>query len=135
MNLVSCPLGGMPMCHGAGGLAAQYRFGARTGGSVIMLGIGKMALALLFGASLLVWLRAYPQSVLGVLLLFSGLELALVCRDQNQRVDFFVMALTAGVCFAVSMAVGFVVGWLLAGLLFWGVFRIEPPRENGVKNG
>ncbi|MCH7872119.1 MAG: putative sulfate/molybdate transporter [Planctomycetes bacterium] len=38
MNLICCPLGGMPMCHGAGGLAAQHRFGARTGGSVILLG-------------------------------------------------------------------------------------------------
>jgi MFS superfamily sulfate permease-like transporter len=135
MNLISCPLGGMPMCHGAGGLAAQYRFGARTGGSVMLLGAGKMALALLFGGSLLVWLRAYPQSVLGVLLLFSGLELALVCRDQGRRVDFFVMALTAGVCLAVNMAVGFVVGWVLAALLIWGVFRIEPPRDNNVRNG
>ena len=91
MNLVCCPLGGMPMCHGAGGLAAQHRFGARTGGSVILLGVVKVVLAVLFGSSLLVWLNAYPESVLGVLLLFGGLELAIVCRDQRRRVDFFVM--------------------------------------------
>jgi len=127
MNLICCPFGAMPMCHGAGGLAAQYRFGARTGGSVVMLGIAKMALALLLGGSLLAWLQQYPQSVLGVLLLFSGLELALVCRDQTQRVDFFVMVLTAGVCIAVNTAVGFVVGWVMAALLLWGVFRLEPP--------
>ena len=111
MNLISCPLGGMPMCHGAGGLAAQYRFGARTGGSVIMLGTVKILLAVLFGGSLLLWLQSYPKSVLGVLLLFSGLELALVCRDQSKRVDFFVMLITAGACMAISTAVGFVVGW------------------------
>ena len=57
MNLVCCPLGAMPMCHGSGGLAAQYRFGARSGGSVVMLGIAKMALAVLFGGSLLGWLQ------------------------------------------------------------------------------
>jgi len=127
MNLIACPLGGMPMCHGAGGLAGQYRFGARTGGSVTTLGLAKIALALLLGGSLLTWLQHYPQSVLGVLLLFSGLELALVCRDQTARVDFFVMLLTAGACLAVNTALGFAVGWAVAALLLWGVFRIEPP--------
>jgi MFS superfamily sulfate permease-like transporter len=132
MNLICCPLGAMPMCHGAGGLAAQYRFGARTGGSVVMLGVAKMALALLFGGSLLLWLQQYPQAVLGVLLLFSGLELALVCRDQTGRVDFFVMVITAGACMAVNTAIGFLIGWVMAALLFWGVFRIEPrPNDNG----
>jgi len=48
MNLFCVPLGGIPMCHGAGGLAAQYRFGARTGGSVIILGILKIAAGFLF---------------------------------------------------------------------------------------
>lgn len=127
MNLVCCPFGAMPMCHGAGGLAAQYRFGARTGGSVVMLGIAKMGLALLFGGSLLAWLQAYPRSVLGVLLLFSGLELALVCRDQTAKADFFVMILTAGACLAINTAVGFVVGWVMAVLLIWGLFRIDKP--------
>ncbi len=129
MNLVCCPFGGMPMCHGAGGLAAQHRFGARTGGSVVLLGGVKMALALLFGGSLLVWVQHYPQSVLGVLLLFSGLELALVCRDQTARVDFFVMIITAGACMAVNTAVGFAVGWVMAVLLIWVVFRIEQRPE------
>ncbi len=130
MNLICCPLGAMPTCHGAGGLAAQYRFGARTGGSVVMLGITKVALAVLFGGSLLLWLQRYPQSVLGVLLLFSGLELGLICRDQTRRVDFFIMLITAGACMAVSVAVGFVIGWAMAALLVWGVFRIEPPANN-----
>ena len=131
MNLICCPFGAMPVCHGAGGLAAQYRFGARTGGSVVMLGVAKAILAVLFGGSLLLWLHEYPQSVLGVLLLFSGLELAMVCRDQNRRVDFFVMLMTAGACMAVNTAVGFVVGWIIAAALTWGLFRIEPPPSNG----
>ena len=134
MNLACCPFGGMPMCHGTGGLAGQYRFGARTGGSVVMLGAAKMLLALLAGGSLLAWLQGYPQSVLGVLLLFSGLELAMVCRDQTSRVDFFVMALTAGACMALNSAVGFLVGWAMAAALIWGVFRIEP-SPNGKPAG
>ena len=58
--------------------------------------------------------------------MFSGLELALICRDQRTRVDFFVMLITAGACMAVNTAVGFVLGWAMAVLLIWGVFRIEP---------
>ncbi|MCH8805913.1 MAG: putative sulfate/molybdate transporter [Planctomycetes bacterium] len=127
MNLVCCPMGAMPMCHGSGGLAAQYRFGARTGGSVVVLGVAKMTLALLFGGSLLIWLQEYPKSVLGVLLLFSGLELALVCRDQTTRMNFFVMLITAGACLALDTAIGFAVGWIVATLLIRGVFRIDPP--------
>jgi MFS superfamily sulfate permease-like transporter len=131
MNLICCPLGAMPMCHGAGGLAAQYRFGARTGGSVVMLGAAKMILAVLFGGSLLLWLQQYPDSVLGVLLLFSGLELALICRDQTSKVNFFVMILTAGACMAVNTAVGFVIGWVMALALLRGVFKIEQaPTES-----
>lgn len=132
MNLICCPFGAMPMCHGAGGLAAQYRFGARTGGSVIMLGVVKIVLAILFGGSLLIWLRAYPQSVLGVLLLFGGLELALVCRDQKTRANFFVMLLTAGACMAIHTAVGFLIGWVTAALLIGNVFHIEPAPGGAV---
>ena len=135
MNLVCCPFGAMPMCHGAGGLAAQYRFGARTGGSVVILGVAKIVLGLAFGASLFAWLRAYPESVLGVLLLFSGLELAMVCRDQTTRVAFFVMLITAGACMAVNTAAGIVIGWLMAALLMWGVIKIDPPPPGALRNG
>ena len=139
MNLACCPFGAMPMCHGTGGLAGQYRFGARTGGSVVILGIAKMVLALSVGGCLLSWLQGYPQSVLGILLLFSGLELAMVCRDQSSRVDFFVMTLTAGACMALDVAMGFLVGWAMAAALLWGVFRIEPvpngPSANAAPPG
>lgn len=114
MNLVSCPLGGMPMCHGAGGLAAQHRFGARTGGSVVMLGVVKIALGVALGNSLLVWLQVYPASVLGVLLLFSGFELVRVCRDQTQPTHMIVMLATAGACLATNTAIGFAICWPMA---------------------
>lgn len=135
MNLICCPFGAMPMCHGAGGLAGQYRFGARTGGSVVMLGAAKIALALLLGGSLLVWLREYPQSVLGVLLLFSGLELAMVCRDQTDRVAFFVLLVTAGASMAVNTAVGFVVGWTVATAIARGVVQIDSKPSPGRRDG
>jgi hypothetical protein len=38
MNLVGACLGGVPMCHGAGGMATHIRFGARTGGALVISG-------------------------------------------------------------------------------------------------
>lgn len=118
MNLVAGWFGGMPMCHGAGGLAGQYRFGARTNGSILMLGAAKMAVAVIFGASLMGLCREFPASILGVMLAFSGLELALVFRDQSNRADAFTGLLTAGACLALSnVGLGFVIGLAAAWLM------------------
>jgi MFS superfamily sulfate permease-like transporter len=132
MNLVGCWFGAMPMCHGAGGLAGQYRFGARTGGSVVALGVVKMVLGLFVGGSIVTLLSAYPQSILGVLLLFSGMELALVTRDMRAKTDWFIVLLTAAVILAVkSTAIGFVVGFSLAFFFYRGVLRIEREGDGG----
>ncbi len=129
MNLVAGWFGGMPMCHGAGGLAGQYRFGARTNGSILFLGASKMVVALMFGASLMALCRAFPASVLGVMLAFSGIELALVTRDQTGRTEAFIMLLTAGACLgADSVALGFVLGLVLAWFLRLESFTVERER-------
>ncbi len=115
MNLVGAPFGAMPMCHGAGGLAGQYRFGARTSGSILFLGAMKMSAAVFFGASMLGLCRAFPASVLGVMLGFSGAELAIVARDQTARADAFVTVVTAGISLALeSLTLGFAVGLAVA---------------------
>ncbi len=123
MNLVGAPFGAMPMCHGAGGLAGQYRFGARTSGSILFLGAAKMATAVAFGASMMGLCRAFPSSILGVMLGFSGAELALVARDQTRRADALVVIATAGVSLALNnVAVGFAFGLAVALAL-----RFVPP--------
>ena len=76
LNLLLCPLGSAPNCHGAGGLAGQHRFGARAGTAVVLLGFGKMLLAVVAGRSALTLLDALPVAVLGVMLAIAGLELA-----------------------------------------------------------
>jgi MFS superfamily sulfate permease-like transporter len=129
MNLVAAWFGGMPMCHGAGGLAGQYRFGARTNGSILFLGTVKMLLAIFLGTSLLAICREFPASVLGVMLGFSGMELALVCRDQIRRTDAFPMFLTAAACMGLgNIALGFVLGLAMAWCLRIGLFRVEQPE-------
>ncbi len=126
MNLVACWFGGMPMCHGAGGLAGQYRFGARTNGAILFLGAVKITLAILVGASLMTLCSAFPASILGVMLAFSGMELSLVCRDQTRRTDAFAMLLTAAACLALNnVALGFVMGLTMAWCLHAGWLRVE----------
>src|SRR3970040_852581 len=98
MNLVAAWFGGMPMCHGAGGLAGQYRFGARTNGSILFLGVVKVLLAVFIGASPVALCHAFPAGVRGVMLAFAGMQLALVFRDQTRRTDAFAMLLTAAAC-------------------------------------
>lgn len=76
MNLLFCPFGSMPNCHGAGGLAGQHRLGARHGASMVFLGFAKMLVAVFLGGSVLTILDAFPDAVLGVMLVISGQELA-----------------------------------------------------------
>jgi hypothetical protein len=83
MNLIGGWFGAMPVCHGSGGLAAQYRFGARSGASIIIFGLFKMILGLVFGESLVGLLRQYPRSLLGVMVLAAGVELAKVGESLN----------------------------------------------------
>lgn len=121
MNLVGCWFGAMPVCHGAGGLAGQYRFGARNGLSVVILGSTKLVLGLLLGSSLLRLLAQFPIGLLGVLLFFSGLELAMACRDQTTRFDAFLMLVVTIVSLGgSSAATGFV-----CGMLIWALVRIH----------
>ena len=75
MNLVGGWFGAMPVCHGSGGLAAQYRFGARSGASIIILGSVKIVLGLLFASSLVALLGKFPRSLLGIMVIAAGLEL------------------------------------------------------------
>lgn len=77
LNLIACPLGAMPVCHGAGGLAGQYTFGARHGTSIVVLGLAKMVVAVAMGPVRLVhFLQALPASILGWLMAVAGHELA-----------------------------------------------------------
>ena len=110
MNLIGCWFGGMPLCHGSGGLAGQYRFGARTGGSVVMLGLGKIIVGLFFGVSAMWMLNAYPLSVLGVMLIFAGIELAKPARDQRTISAIIVLVITGAGIVLFNTMIGFAVG-------------------------
>lgn len=83
MNILGCWFGSMPVCHGSGGLAAQYRFGARSGSSIIILGLFKLVVGLVFGDSIVGLLNEFPRAALGVMVLAAGLELSNVGESLN----------------------------------------------------
>ena len=109
-NLFSFLFGGIPLCHGAGGLAAHYRFGARTAGSNIIIGGIFIILAIFFGDKILSILYLLPMSVLGVLLLFAGSQLALTLIDVKKHNDLFVILVMLTLTLTLNLGVGFLVG-------------------------
>ncbi|KAJ5592687.1 hypothetical protein N7537_009591 [Penicillium hordei] len=83
MNLIGGWFGAMPVCHGSGGLAAQYRFGARSGASVIFLGLLKLIIGFFFGETLVDLLKRFPAALLGVMVVAAGAELLSVGESLN----------------------------------------------------
>lgn len=118
-NFFSFCVGGMPLCHGAGGLAAHYRFGARTAGSNLIIGIIFASLALILGSDIVSVLSLLPMSVLGILLIFAGSQLTLTIIDLDSRKDYFVATLILGITLASNLAAGFIIGIIAGHLLKW----------------
>jgi SulP family sulfate permease len=119
-NLLTGLVGAMPMCHGAGGLAAHYRFGARSGGSNIMIGVLFLVIAIAFGKIGISLLSSIPNAILGVLLLFAGLELALLIKDVTGKNDLFLSFFIAGIGLATTnMGIAFILGIIIMRLIAW----------------
>lgn len=123
-NLISFLLGGIPLCHGAGGLAAHYRFGARTAGSNLIIGLIFILLALTLGNHVADAVKIIPMSVLGVLLFFSGSQLALAISDMTDKKDILVCLLILGITLALNLAVAFIAGIAVAWLLKFPEIKI-----------
>lgn len=112
------------MCHGAGGMAGHVCFGARTGGALIILGALLLFIALSFSGSVLLIFKIFPSSVLGVILFFAGLELAVSARDVGkEKSDYYTLLVTAG--FSIwNMGAGFVAGVVMQELLKRKIFKV-----------
>lgn len=112
MNLTSVLFGGFPMCHGAGGLAAQYRFGARTGGSNIISGLILLPVALFFASPEFV--AIIPFGVFGALLVFVATELG---KHSLKTDSYIVTGIIAILTLITNIAIAFLVGMMLAYVL------------------
>jgi hypothetical protein len=124
MNCMSAALGGVPMCHGAGGMAGHVAFGARTGGAPIILGTILLLLALGFSGSVSGLFALLPHAILGVILFLTGAQLALGSCDfsKNKGERFITIATAAFSMWNVGLA--FVVGMVLSYLVQRGHLRL-----------
>jgi MFS superfamily sulfate permease-like transporter len=124
MNLIAPLFGGIPMCHGAGGMAGHVRFGARTGGSLVILGTILILFALFFSDSVSIIFKIFPNAILGVILFFAGTELAIVVKDiGDKKVDVYVMIIVAAVAMW-NMGAAFLAGVIMDNALRRGWIKI-----------
>ncbi|MHA1641223.1 MAG: putative sulfate/molybdate transporter [Promethearchaeota archaeon] len=113
MNIFSTFFSGIPLCHGSGGLAAQYAFGARTGGSMILEGIIEIFLGLFFSETLLLIFSEFPSSILGSMLIYTALLLGKMAFKDYSKKKLPIIVLSALTCLVFNILIGFLVGLIL----------------------
>ncbi len=124
MNLINPFFGGIPTCHGSGGLAGYYAFGARTGGAVIIYGSIYLLLGFVFGNGFQHVIQVFPLPILGVILLFEGISMILLVRDTTAaKLDFFIVV-AVGVM-AASLPNGYLVALIVGTLMAYGLPRLR----------
>jgi MFS superfamily sulfate permease-like transporter len=117
MNLFGSAVGGVPMCHGAGGMAGHVAFGARTGGSVIILGTLLLGLALGFSDSVMTLFGLVPMALLGTILVVTGWQLGAGQVRQPRAASEWPLLLFTAALSVWNVAAGLVAGVLLQYLL------------------
>lgn len=128
MNLINPFFGGIPTCHGSGGMMGHYAFGARTGGSVILYGMLYLILGLFFSGSFAHVVQVFPLPILGVLLLIEGMRMMLLIRDTVEAKTGFSIAVLVGLM-ASGLPYGYLVGMVAGTSLFYlarGRFSFGP---------
>lgn len=125
MNVAIPFFGGMPMCHGAGGLAGQYYFGARTGGTNIIEGAIEISVGLFLARSIANLFSAFPASIIGAMMFLVGIQLAKFVGGVRGW-NILIMALTISISLWINMAVGFAAG-LAAYYLLRRPLKINQP--------
>jgi len=112
MNVVNPFFGGIPTCHGSGGVAGHYVFGARTGGSVIIEGALYVLLGLFFGRGFETIVKIFPLPILGVILFFEGVALLRLVYTGAPSASEWTIIVIVGVL-AVGLPYGFLIGMLV----------------------
>jgi hypothetical protein len=118
MNLINPFFGGIPTCHGSGGMMGHYAFGARTGGSVILYGLLYLTLGLFFSASFAHVVQVFPLPILGALLLFEGLRIMLLIEDTIEPRAHLSIAILVGLV-AAGLPYGYLVGMIIGTALYY----------------
>ena len=122
MNLLNPFLCGFPVCHGSGGMVGHYTFGGRTGGSVILYGLLFLTLGLFFSEGFAQVVQLFPLPILGVILLFEAISLALLLRDIAVDRQDLLLALLVGIL-CVGLPYGYLVGLVVGTTLYYAAKR------------
>lgn len=118
-------IGGMPLCHGCGGLTSHYRLGARSGGAPLMLGTIFLLLGLFGGSASMQVFGLIPFPVLGVLLAYVGLQHALLARDLRGLQAWLTALLVLGLTIWLgNLALGFV-----SAAIFYHLWNVLATRK------
>lgn len=125
MNLILPFFGGMPLCHGAGGLAGQYYFGARTGGANIIEGLIEIAMGLFLAGSIAGLFSVFPVAIIGAMMFLVGVELVKFASGIHWGTDIIPMGTTLIVSLLTNMAYGF-----LSGFVVYYLIKSIPGRKN-----
>jgi MFS superfamily sulfate permease-like transporter len=122
MNLIAPWFGGVPVCHGCGGLVGFHAFGARTGGAPVLYGSMYVILGLVFAPGFAEVVRVFPMPVLGAVLLFEAFALMMFVRDVagDRRALWVALAVAAAV---VGLPYGYLVGLVFGTVASWAMRR------------
>lgn len=112
MNIIIPLLGGVPVCHGSGGIAGHHTFGGRTGGSTFIYGLFYIILGLVFSSGSANTLLVYPKSILGVILLFEGFALIILLKDIITNKKMFLIAILVAII-ATNVKNGYLYGMIV----------------------
>jgi hypothetical protein len=130
VNLIMPFFSGIPLCHGCGGLAGHHAFGARTGGSVIIYGSMYLVIGLFLSGVAAEVVQLFPYPVLGVILLFEALALAVLIADvARSKFELTIAVLVA--LLAAGLPQGYVIGLLVGTLLTYLAGRFPVLRAPG----
>ena len=137
LNVTAPFLGGVPVCHGSGGMAGHYVFGGRNGGSVLVYGLILIVFGLFLSNGFDRVMHVFPLPVLGVILLTEGIMLTRFVRDVVPNRFELATATATALCanllpcgFLIGMVVGTVMAhtppmWRRVAPLFAGWFILE----------
>ncbi len=96
-NVIIGICGGLPLCHGAGGVTAHYKFGARTAGANIIMGLTLIIVAILFGKNFINIFNFFPIPLLGSMLIYVGFEHSKFIKSIFSNKEFLIISLTIGI--------------------------------------
>lgn len=124
MNIVSPFFSGIPVCHGSGGMAGHYAFGARTGGSVLIYGIFFLILGTFFSQSFDEVIKIFPMQILGVILFFEAATLVYLVKDLKSAKNELFIAILVGLI-AFGLPYGFLISMIVGTILYYNASKIK----------